>query len=165
MTFTLRTVAPTLARTLALSLSLSLAVAVPMAAFAADEIHVVEGAAIGGYDPVAFHTDGKPTKGDAQFSATHEGVTWHFASAANRDKFAAAPAKFAPAYGGWCAVGASKGKKIVIDPNFFAVVDGKLYLNSSQGAHENVFLKDTPGTISKASENWKAIVSTEASKL
>ncbi len=163
MTFTLRAVAQTLAQSLALSLTL--AVALPVAAFAANEVHVVEGAAIGGYDPVAFHTDGKPTKGDAQFNAVYEGATWHFASAANRDKFIATPAKFAPAYGGWCAVGASKGKKIVIDPNFFSVVDGTLYLNSSKGAHENVFLKDVPGTISTATENWKTIGSTEAGKL
>ena len=145
--------------------ALSVALALPFSAHAADEHYIVDGAAIGGYDVVAYHKVGKPTKGDANFTATYQGVEWKFASAENRDLFAAEPAKFAPAFGGWCAVGASKGKKINIDPAFFAVVDGQLYLNSSKGAHENVFLSDVPGTISKGAQNWKVMFATEADKL
>ena len=59
----------------------------------------------------------------------------------------------------------AKGKKIEINPAFFAVVDGQLYLNSSQAAHENVFLQDVPGTISKGEGNWKRIFATEAGNL
>jgi YHS domain-containing protein len=145
--------------------ALSVALALPFAAHAADEHYLVDGAAIGGYDVVAYHTAGKPAKGDAQFTSIYQGVKWKFSSAENRDLFAAEPAKFAPAYGGWCSVGAAKGKKINIDPALFAVVDGQLYLNSSKGAHENVFLKDVPGTISKGEQNWKVIFATEADKL
>jgi hypothetical protein len=39
-------------------------------------------------------------------------VTWHFASAENKALFEANPAQYAPAHGGWCAGGASKGKKV-----------------------------------------------------
>jgi YHS domain-containing protein len=145
--------------------ALSVALSLPLAAHAADEHFIVDGAAIGGYDVVAYHTVGAPTKGDANFTAMYQGVKWKFASAENRDKFAAEPAKFAPAYGGWCSVGASKGKKIKIDPAFFAVVDGQLFLNSSKGAHENVFLSDVSGTISKGDMNWRTIFATEADKL
>ena len=145
--------------------ALSVALCLPFAAHAADEHYIVDGAAIGGYDVVSYHTKGEPTKGDANFTATYQGVEWQFASAENRDLFAAGPAKFAPAYGGWCSVGASKGKKINIDPAFFAVVDGQLFLNSSKGAHENVFLTDTSGTISKGDKNWRTISATEADKL
>lgn len=153
MTFTLRIAA------------LSLALALPFAAHAADEHFITDGAAIGGYDVVAYHTMGKPTKGDAMFTATYQGVTWKFATAENRDLFAAAPATYAPAFGGWCSVGAAKGKKIATKPEFFAVVDGLLYLNSSEGAHNNVFLPDVPGTIMKGERNWKVIFATEASAL
>lgn len=145
--------------------ALSLALVLPFAAHAADEHYVTDGAAIGGYDVVAYHTVGKPTKGDAAYTSTYQGVTWNFSSAENRDLFAAEPAKYAPAYGGWCSVGAAKGKKITIDPNYFAVVDGQLYLNSSQAAHEKVFLPDVPGTIAKGERNWKVIFATEADKL
>src|SRR5262249_39159083 len=69
------------------------------------EVYAANGAAIGGYDPVAYFTEKKPVKGDPQFSAEWKGATWHFASAANRDAFKADPAKYAPQYGGDCGGG------------------------------------------------------------
>lgn len=147
------------------SAALALALLAPAAAMAADEHFLTGEVAAAGHDVVAYHTMSKPVPGDAAYSATYQGVTWHFSSAENRDLFTADPAKYAPAYGGWCSVGAAKGKKIAIDPAFFAVVDGQLYLNSSQAAHENVFLQDVPGTISKGEGNWKRIFATEAGNL
>ena len=64
---------------------------------------IVKGVAVGGYDPVAYFTVGKPVPGKADITVTHEGATWRFASAANRDAFKAEPAKYAPQYGGHCA--------------------------------------------------------------
>ena len=75
-------------------------------ALAVDEHYIKDGAVIGGYDVVAYHTVGAPTQGSKQFTAEYQGATWHFASAANRDLFAANPVKYAPAYGGWCSAGA-----------------------------------------------------------
>ncbi len=135
------------------------------AAMAADEHYIKDGAAIGGYDTVAFHTDAKPVPGNAQFTAEYQGATWQFASAAHRDLFVANPAKYAPAYGGWCSAGASKGKKVATKPEYWAVVDGQLYLNSSDAAHNKLFLGDTAGTIRKGESNWKTIYATQASKL
>jgi len=135
------------------------------AAMAADEHYIKDGVAIGGYDAVAFHTVGQPTPGASQFTAQYQGATWQFASAANRDRFAADPARYAPAYGGWCSAGASKGKKVPTKPEFFAVVDGQLYLNSSDAAHNKLFLGDTAATIRKGESHWKTIFATEANKL
>ncbi|MEO6565719.1 MAG: YHS domain-containing (seleno)protein [Casimicrobiaceae bacterium] len=135
-------------------------------AVAADEHFVAQGVAISGFDTVSFHTMGKPTAGSPQFTAQYQGATWQFASAANRDLFAANPAKYAPAYGGWCSAGASKGKKIATKPDqFWAVVDGQLYLNSSDAAHTKLFLADTGGVIRKGEMNWKTIYATPADKL
>ncbi len=136
------------------------------AAVAADEHYIAGGAAIGGYDPVAYHVQKAPAMGSAQLTAEYQGVTWQFASAANRDLFVANPAKYAPAYGGWCSAGASKGKKVVTKPNeYWAVVDGQLYLNSSDAAHNKLFLPDTSGVIRKGESNWKTIFATSADKL
>src|SRR5215469_17128828 len=66
-------------------------------------VNTDHGLAIKGYDPVAYFTVGKPTPGLAQFSATYEGAVYRFTSAANRDTFRAAPDKFLPQYGGYCA--------------------------------------------------------------
>jgi YHS domain-containing protein len=134
------------------------------AAFALEEHYTKDGVALGGTDVVSYHTAGKPMQGLSQFTAQYQGATWHFASAANRDRFVASPAQYAPAYGGWCSAGASKGKKIVTKPEYWKIVDGQLYLNSSDGA-QKLFLNDTPGVIRQGESNWKVIYATEAGKL
>lgn len=137
------------------------------AAHAADEFFVSnpeKNIAIGGYDPVAYHTVGAPTKGVADYKYEHNGVVWKFSSAENKAAFKADPAKYAPAYGGWCAVGTSKGKKIPTQAHLFKIVDGQLYLNSSDGA-QGLFLKETTARISDANTNWPEIKSTPASDL
>lgn len=148
------------------AMAFALALFAPMSgALAVDEHYVADGAAIGGYDVVAYHSEGKPTKGSSEFNAEYQGVTWHFASAENRDRFVAEPAKYVPAYGGWCSAGASKGKKVPTKPEFWSIVDGRLYLNSSEAAHEKLFLADTSGTIRKGEMNWKVIYATPAEDL
>ena len=114
------------------------------------------GLAIRGYDPVAYFTVGKPTKGESRFSAKHEGATYYFATAANRDAFQKEPAKYAPAFGGFCAMGAVFDKKLDGDPELWRIVDGKLYLNVGAPAQKR-WLEDVPGNISKAGQNWTRI--------
>ncbi len=135
------------------------------AALAVDEHYIAGDAVVGGYDVVAYHTVGAPTMGSADYSATYQGATWHFSSAENLEMFNADPAKFAPAYGGWCSAGASKGKKVPTQPDLFAIVDGQLYLNSSPAAHDDLFLADTENVIRKGEGNWKQIFATPAGDL
>ncbi|MDJ0779758.1 MAG: YHS domain-containing (seleno)protein [Gammaproteobacteria bacterium] len=134
-------------------------------ALAVDEHFIDSKAVVGGYDVVAYHTVGKPTKGSANYSASYQGATWHFASRDNLDLFKAEPAKYAPAYGGWCSAGASKGKKVPTKPDLWAIVDGQLYLNSSPAAHNKLFLADTEGVIRKGEANWKRIFATPRGEL
>ncbi|MEM7209181.1 MAG: YHS domain-containing (seleno)protein [Pseudomonadota bacterium] len=122
------------------------------------------GVAIKGYDPVSYFTDGAPAKGSAEHSVDWKGATWQFASAANRDAFAADPEKFAPAYGGYCAVGTRMGLKIDIQPDQFKIVDNTLYINSSTNAH-NLWLQDVPGNIATANQNWPDIKFKTAAEL
>jgi YHS domain-containing protein len=114
------------------------------------------GLALKGYDPVAYFTDGKPVLGKAEFSASHEGATYRFASAANRDAFAAAPAKYAPQYGGYCAFGMASGYKAPIEPDAWTVVEGKLYLNYNQSVRRQ-WSSDVPGYVRKADANWPTV--------
>ncbi len=136
-------------------------------AHAADEFFLSnpeKNIAISGYDAVAYHTVGAPTKGSAEFKHEYDGVTWKFSSAENLAAFQADPAKYAPAYGGWCAVGTGKAKKVPTQPHLFKIVDGQLYLNSSEGAHD-LFLSNEAERISLAEGNWPEIMSTPASDL
>jgi len=114
------------------------------------------GVALKGYDPVAYFAQAKPSKGLPNFSARHEGATYWFSSAANRDAFNAGPDKFKPAFGGYCAMGVALDKKLDIDPTLWRVVDGKLFLNVHQGAQTR-WLEDVPGNIALANKNWLRI--------
>lgn len=117
-----------------------------------DKSHVI----LRGYDAVAYHTQGKAVKGVAEFKATHNGATYQFSSAANRDAFLATPAKFEPAYGGFCAMGVALGMKLDGDPEIFKVADGKLYVNVHADAAK-VFNADLAANVAKAEANWPDI--------
>ena len=134
----------------------------PIAAHAYDEnstaaVNVdAKGVGLKGHDPVAYFTAGAPTAGKAEFNAAHAGVTYHFASAANRDAFKAEPAKYAPQYGGFCAMGVALEKKLDGDPNAWRIHDGKLYLNVSKDVQKK-WLEDVPGNNKKADGYWPEI--------
>jgi YHS domain-containing protein len=126
-------------------------------AHAAGETNVdASGLALKGYDPVAYFSERKPVPGKPEFTARHEGATYRFASAANRDAFAAAPAKYAPQYGGYCAFGMASGYKAPVEPEAWTVVDGKLYLNYNQSVRSR-WSSDISGYVRKADANWPAI--------
>lgn len=128
----------------------------PGLAFAVDEVFSTAEGAIRGYDPVAYHHDGKPVQGSAEFVHEWNGAQWRFANAANRDAFAAEPERFAPQYGGFCAYGTSQGYKVSTQPDAFAIVDGKLYLNYSKPV-QVTWNKDQPGYIRLADGNWQKL--------
>ncbi len=115
------------------------------------------GGAIRGYDPVAYHTDGKPVKGKRAHRLEWKGATWSFASAENRGLFKADPEKYAPRYGGYCAFAVSRGYTASIDPDAWSIVDGALYLNYSLGVRDQ-WSQDIPGNIAKGDVNWPKLL-------
>jgi YHS domain-containing protein len=112
--------------------------------------------AIKGYDTVAYFTQGKPTKGTEQYSATYKNAIYQFSSAENRDLFRANPAKYAPQFGGFCAFGVTKGRKFDTDPTAWRVVDGKLYLNLNHDV-QKIWVEDVPGNITAGFDTWTNI--------
>ena len=115
-----------------------------------------KGVAVKGYDVVAYFTQMKPVKGSPSFVHAWNGATWWFASAEDRDQFAAQPEKYMPQYGGYCAYGVSRNHTVSIDPEAWSVVDGKLYLNYSKGVQKS-WKEDVPGNIQKADQNWPGL--------
>ncbi len=124
---------------------------------AGDPINKKKGLAVKGYDAVAYFSQGEPVKGDARFSFEWMGAKWLFASAENRDQFAADPEKYAPQFGGYCAYAASEGYLYDADPKFWRIVDGKLYLNYS-GTAQKRWETDIPGNIEKANKHWPTLI-------
>jgi len=140
-------------------------------ASALDEVNVSTGAtiagpglAVHGHDVVAYFTTGKPTLGSDKFAVAYDGGTYRFASQSNLDAFKADSAKYAPAYGGFCAYGVAVDKKFDGDPRYWKIVDGKLYLNLNADIAAT-WNKDIPGNIAKAEGNWPKIHAVAAAKL
>ncbi len=99
-------------------------------------INTENGVALKGYDAVAYFADKTARKGSDQITYSWQGLTWKFVSDDNRRLFAAQPAHYAPQYGGYCAFAISRGLIADVDPNSWAVVDDRLYLNNNPFAHE-----------------------------
>ncbi|WP_296642236.1 YHS domain-containing (seleno)protein [Roseinatronobacter sp.] len=109
-----------------------------------------------GYDPVAYFIDGAPRLGNTAHSLDWNGRRWHFASPANRDAFAADPARYAPQYDGNCAWAVAEGYLAPVDPHAWAIVDGKLYLNANRRIQRR-WERDIPGFIARAETNWPGL--------
>ncbi len=110
----------------------------------------------GGYDVVAYHTEGTAKQGTGWHVASHEGTSYLFSSKKNRNLFAKNPEKYLPEYGGYCAYGLSVGKKFYADPTVWKVVDGRLFLNLDNKIQKK-FEKDLSGNIQKADANWPKV--------
>jgi YHS domain-containing protein len=117
--------------------------------------------AIQGYDPVAYFKQGKPVKGTKQLAASYQGVTYYFASEANKAAFLKKPQAYEPQYGGWCAFSMGfNGDKVKVDPKTFKIVDGKLFLFYNELFNNTLksWNKDEGHLKKKADANWKKII-------
>lgn len=130
------------------------------------------GYAVSGYDVVSYF-DGTqaapgepqpaPTPGRSDITADWNGATWAFASAENRERFLEDPEAFAPAFDGHCAFGVAKGGKVPGDPQYWRIVDGKLYLNLQKSVQQ-MWLVDISGNIASAAKNWPELEAQPASE-
>ena len=89
--------------------------------------------AIQGYDPVAYFTDGKPTRGLPDFEYQWDEHRYRFASAEHRDLFKADPVRYAPQFGNFCAMALALGQIVVANPENWLISDGKLYVFGKAG--------------------------------
>ena len=109
-----------------------------------------------GYDVVSYQTEQKAFPGKKEFKGTHDGVTYLFSTAANLAAFQKEPARFVPAYGGWCAFAMADGEEVEVDPETFKVLDGRLYLfyNGIWGNTLKKWNKDEASLKGKADKVW-----------
>jgi YHS domain-containing protein len=122
------------------------------------------GVILAGHDAVAYFTEGKPVEGKAKFTAVHNDAIYRFSSKKNRNAFVKNPAKYAPAYGGFCAYGMTFGKKFEIDGKAFEIVDGVLYVNKNPSVYE-AWKKDVPKHLKEANSEWPSVKNVAADKL
>jgi hypothetical protein len=122
-----------------------------------------QGIAIGGYDPVAYFTEGRPVAGSVAITLRWNGATWRFASAASRARFEANPAAYAPAFGGYCAWAISQNYIAPGDPLVWRIVDGRLYLNFNQRA-KALWEADLVDAIARGNANWPGVLTTAGNR-
>jgi enamine deaminase RidA (YjgF/YER057c/UK114 family) len=117
--------------------------------------------AISGYDPVAYFADGKPVPGKTEFEHVWHDARWRFSSASHRDLFVGDPNRYAPQYDGYCASGMAGGAvfpphKDTVDPEAWAIVDGKLYLTHTRYSMGR-WQPNLAENIKRADANWSAV--------
>jgi YHS domain-containing protein len=146
-------------------------IALAPAAFAADEVNTSNGLTLNGnplgmhgFDPASMFNSDAPMIGDAQFTATHDGVDYYFATAEAKADFASDPVGMLPQFGGFCAFGVYVGKKLDGDVRYADIVDGKLYLFVNQTIFEK-YLEDKQTVIDGAFAKWPDIMATPIGEL
>lgn len=144
-----------------LALLIAAALGAPTAPALADQpaVHtgLLSNIGVGGYDPVAYFTQGAPVRGVAQFRTTHQNVEYRFANAENLARFRANPSAYLPQYGGYCAWAVSQGYTAPGDPRHWRVVNGRLYLNYN-GEIQRRWERDIPNLIRAGDTNWPSVL-------
>ena len=116
--------------------------------------------AIKGYDPVAYFTLQRATPGVAQFEYEWDEHRWQFANAQHRDLFKADPVRYAPQFETFCAVSLARGEVHEASPEYWLIVDDKLYLFGKAIGPE-LFRKDFKAMLEQANRT-REIIAEEA---
>lgn len=115
-----------------------------------------ENGAIDGYDPVSYFADGRAERGSTDVTAEWNGAVWRFTSIAHRSMFVADPERYAPQYGGFCALGMAHGGDVPTDPRAWTIHEGKLYLNMIEEV-TTTWRYSPNKLIERADLKWKAM--------
>ncbi len=121
------------------------------------------GLALGGYDPVAFYTDGKPLPGQPDFELRYGGAVWRFCNFGNRAAFAERPDVYMPQFGGYDPVGVARGVAVAGRAGRLALIsDGRLFLFLRQPSARDIRHAPTRSRFSmpRRSRKWPEILRT-----
>lgn len=115
--------------------------------------------AIEGYDPVAYFTDGRAVRGRAILQTEWRGARWYFSSPEHKRLFEADPERYAPAFGGYCAmcVGATGEAATSGDPRVFLIFEDRLYLLQNEEMRD-LWLKDVASHTRQAAETYARLL-------
>jgi YHS domain-containing protein len=144
------------------SFALALSGGVQLSRAATTELIVVDwhtGLAIGGYDPVAFFTDGAPKLGNAAFELRYGGAVWRFCNSGNRDAFASRPDVYTPQYGGYDPLGVAHGVAVAGNPIVWFVAEQRLFL-FYDAVRRDKFAADSDPLILAAMRKWPDLLRT-----
>lgn len=120
------------------------------------------GCMLQGYDCVAMFTMPDATiKGKQEFESEYQGAKYWFSTAENKATFDANPAKYAPSYGGFCAVAVTEGNLRPIQVWTHTITDGHLVVNHNAKA-KSLWEHRSGKKLRKAEKNWPTVSQKEA---
>lgn len=120
------------------------------------------GCMLRGYDVVAMHLQPDQTiKGKQEFESMFQGAKYWFASADNKKLFDANPEKYAPLFGGFCAIAVTEGNLRPIQIWTHQITDGYLVVNHNAKA-KGLWDKNPSKKLKKAQEKWPDVNQKEA---
>jgi hypothetical protein len=117
------------------------------------------GLAIGGYDPVAFYSDGGPVPGSPDLEFQYGGTIWRFCNIGNREAFAARPDVYMPKFGGYDPLGVARGVAVAGNPDVWLINGGRLFLFYDRD-HLATFSADSERITSAAEHKWPDVLGT-----
>jgi len=106
-----------------------------------------------GHDVVSYFTDHHHQLGSTAIKSVYKGVTFRFATAEHKAMFDAAPEKYIPQFGGFCANGIAYAIPWGGDADTWEIFDGKLYIFGGKGSHD-AFMLDVPRNLKLAHHYW-----------
>lgn len=111
------------------------------------------GVAIHGFDPVAYFNVDEPVVGVDEHRLMWRNAVWRFSSPENMSSFERDPMRFAPRYGGYCAMSLSQGAVSETQPNAWAIHADRLYLTHSVAARDR-WQQNPDALITLADNHW-----------
>jgi len=111
------------------------------------------GFAIGGYDPVAYHTNKAPTRGREGVEHRWGGSVWKFENSGNRDAFAKHPEIYAPAFAGYDAHALAEGLTVQGLPVIWEIYQQRVYLFLDEPSLRK-WRRDRKKVTAAAQANW-----------
>ena len=109
-----------------------------------------------GHDAVAYFAQNAAARGSPAIEAEHLGVTWRFASEANKAAFLREPNRYMPQFGGYCSNGINYAVPWGAGggPNTWRIYRGKLYVFGGQSSRDQ-FEMETELNLQRAHHYWR----------
>lgn len=131
------------------------AAATPVAAQTTEQVVVDRhsGLAIYGFDPVAYFTDGRASRGRGDLEFPFAGAVWRFRNEGNRAAFIDHPEIYMPRFGGYDPLALARGVAAPGHPESWALAEGRVYLFQSS-KNRDAFRTEPNHAVQAAEAHW-----------
>ena len=117
------------------------------------------GVVLEGMDVITYRDAEGPRKGHPAYQVEWKGVFWRFESLKNMNRFQADPDRYAPVFGGYCAMCMSDKESAPshCEINLFAIHEDRLYMFATQ-EFLALWLEDPKNYIEVADQSYEGLL-------